>query len=406
MNASDSIISAQVGDGMLSGESAMGLRVDIRRRTQPATRDAQRFELRLAFDAPVGITVLFGASGSGKTTLLDCIAGLRHPDAGVIRVGGEDWFRSEGTRNKAKADAGQPVCLPPERRRVGYLFQDLALFPHLDVAGNVGFSLHGLPKPDRAAKVEAALEQFRIVDLRHRRPAALSGGERQRVAFARALVRSPQVMLLDEPLSALDYRLRSALMDDLLRWSEAHPIPILYVTHSREELLSLGAAVLVMEEGQLVAQGAPHEVLRAPQSHKVAQLAGFENILRGRMEELHPERGTMSVRIAGGPVLLEVPLSGERLSESIGVAIRAGDILLASQPPEGLSARNVLPGKILSLKRRDVRYEVEVEAAPGVVLQVHLTLAAQTAMNLEAGKTVWLVLKTYSCHPVAEQGAR
>lgn len=369
--------------------TATGLSVSIRRRAPASQRDAQPFELNLAFEAPPGITVIFGASGSGKTTLLDCIAGLRHPESGTIRVAGQEWFHSEAA-----------VCLPAERRRTGYLFQDLALFPHLDAAANIGFGLHALPPAERAARVQQAMEQLRIAGLAHRRPSALSGGERQRVALARALVTDPHVLLLDEPLSALDFRLRAALVDDLLRWNQAHPVPILYVTHSREELLALGASVLVLEAGHLVAQGAPHEVLRAPHSLSLAQLSGFENILPGRIEELHPERGTMTMHIAGSPLRLDVPVTGAHPGDAGAVAIRAGDIMLALEQPRGLSARNIFPGRILSLSRRDVTVVAEVEATPGLVFSVLLTLAAESAMDLCPGKSVWLVLKTYSCHPV------
>lgn len=379
-----------------------GLQVEVRRRAlQPARgKGAPPFELHVAFDAPPGISVIFGSSGSGKTTLLDCIAGLRRPDEGLIRVFGADWFRA--------ASGAAAVCLPPERRRVGYVFQDLALFPHLDVGANILFGLEarpraGIPKMERAAnaaRVDAMMQQFHIAHLRHRLPAELSGGERQRVALARALVTDPQVLLLDEPLSALDFRLRAALMDDLLRWNEAHPVPILYVTHSREELLSLGAAVLVMEAGRMVARGAPHEVLRAPQSLSLAQLAGFENILPATVVERHPERGTMTASLGAGALTLDVPVTRAEIGERIRVAIRAGDILLATQRPSGLSARNLFPGRIISLVRRDVTVVAKIEAAPGVVLEAYLTLAAESAMGLEVGMETWIVLKTYSCHGV------
>ncbi len=210
----------------------------------------------------------------------------------------------------------------------------------------------------------------------------------------------PCVLLLDEPLAALDPPTKAKILDDLRRWNQAHRIPILYVTHSREEVLALGERVLVMDHGRIIAQGTPHEVLRAPLQETVAQLAGFENIFDAMVRLIHEDRGTITCRLPadkpGTFVLLETPLIRAEQGSRVRVGIRAGDILLAVAKPEGLSARNVIAGRITSVERRDMIVSVRVDC--GVEMEVYLTLAARDALQLEAGREVWLVIKTHSCH--------
>jgi molybdate transport system ATP-binding protein len=351
------------------------------------------FSLDVEFDAVPGFTILFGPSGSGKTTLLDCVAGLAAPDDGRIVVGERVLF-----------DAGLHVNTAVAKRGVGYVLQDLALFPHLTVEQNAEYGLAHLPRSVRKQRAAAMLEEFRIADLRQQHPGEISGGERQRVALARALVTNPCVLLLDEPLAALDAPTKSRILNDLRRWNQAHRVPILYVTHAREEVLALGERVLVMEEGRIVAQGTPHEVLGAPLQESVAQLAGFENIFDATVESIHKDRGTMTCRIttglpgddAGGFVLLETPLIRADVGSRLRVGIRAGDILLAIANPVGVSARNVLSGRLVSLERRDMT--ICARADCGVEMEVYLTLAARDSLTLAEGREVWLVIKTHSCH--------
>jgi molybdate transport system ATP-binding protein len=335
---------------------------------------------------------VFGASGAGKTMLLDCIAGLIQPDSGRIAIGDHVLF-----------DAAEHIHLPVEKRNIGYVFQDLALFPHLTVEENVEYGLSRLPRTERIHRSAAMLDAFRVPHLARTGPGKISGGERQRVALARALVTDPVVLLLDEPLAALDAATKSRIIDDLRAWNEAHRIPILYVTHSREEVFALGENALVLDHGRILAHGTPHEVLSAPQQETVANLAGFENILDATVESLHADRGTMTCLlyqsesgVQAKPVPLETPLVRAEVGSTLRVGIRAGDILLAIAPPVGLSARNLIPGRLLSLERRDVIISARVNC--GMELEVHLTLAAREALQLEPGKEVWLVIKTHSCH--------
>jgi molybdate transport system ATP-binding protein len=347
------------------------------------------FSLDVEFSAAPGITILFGPSGSGKTTLLDCVAGLVVPDGGRIDVG-----------ERVLLDVESHINVSVARRGVGYVLQNLALFPHLTVEQNTEYGLAHFPRQERKLRAAAMLQEFRIDHLRRQRSGEISGGERQRVALARALVTDPSVLLLDEPLAALDAPTKSKILDDLRRWNQAHGIPILYVTHSREEVFALGERVLVMEHGRVIAQGTPHEVLSAPVQETVAQLAGFENIFDATVWLVHEDRGTITCRLPGDQpgsfVLLETPLIRAQVGSRLRVGIRAGDILLAISKPVGLSARNVIAGRIVSLERRDMIVSARVDC--GVEMEVYLTLAAREALQLESGQEVWLVIKTHSCH--------
>jgi molybdate transport system ATP-binding protein len=365
--------------------SESALTVSIRKTFQSAEC---AFSLDVAFSAEPGFNILFGPSGAGKTTLLDCVSGLATPDAGRIAVDGRVLF-----------DRAAGVDIPVSKRGVGYVLQDLALFPHLTVERNTEYGVGHLPRAERAQRAAAMLQEFRIDHLREQRPTKISGGERQRVALARSLVTDPCVLLLDEPLAALDAATKSKILDDLRQWNQAHRIPILYVTHSREEVMALGESVLVMEEGRIIAQGTPHEVMRAPVQETIAQLAGFENMFDATVYLIHDDRGTLTCRLAGTEgksALLETPLIRAETGTHLRVGIRAGDILLATVKPVGLSARNVLAGHLVSLERRDMMISVRVDC--GVEMQVYVTLAARDALELAAGKKVWLVIKTHSCH--------
>jgi len=388
--AVSSSLVAREGDAQ---DKITGPLLDVQLRKQFAA-EARKFVLDVEFRAAPGFTILFGSSGSGKTTVLDCIAGLVRPDSGRIALGERILF-----------DTAQPTDVRVSNRRIGYVFQSLALFPHLSVEQNIQYGLHHLPRAEQAARASAILQAFRIAHLAQRSPGEISGGESQRTALARTLVTDPAVLLLDEPLAALDAATKAKIIDDLREWNQAHRIPILYVTHGREEVFALGERVIVLDAGRVVAQGTPHEVIEAPQQETVAQLVGFENIFDARVEEVHPERGTMICGIVRhpltgcettGPVLLETPLVRAGVGSPLRVGIRAGDILLASSLPAGLSARNVIPGRVTSLQQRDVIVSAHVNC--GVEMDVHLTLAARDSLQLEPGREVWLVIKTHSCH--------
>lgn len=367
-------------------DAAGGLQVRVRR---SLTSEDGGFQLDVAIALEKGITILFGPSGAGKTTLLDCIAGLADPDQGRIAVGARTLFDSE-----------EGINLSATERKIGYVFQDLALFPHFSVEANVAYGLGGLKAEERKQRVEAALESLGISELRTRRPGELSGGERQRVALARALVTQPAILLLDEPLAALDMPVRMKIAEDLRRSIQELPIPVLYVTHSRDEVFMLGERMLMLERGKIIAEGTPHQVMSAPRSETVAQLAGFENVFDAEVSSIHEERGTMMCKTGGSKVELETPLVRAEVGTKLRVGISAGDVLLATSAPVGLSARNILPGKLLSLWQRDMIVVARVDC--GVEMSVHLTLAARDSLQLAPGRPVWLIVKTHSCHLLGE----
>lgn len=345
------------------------------------------FVLDVSIEVGSGITILFGASGAGKSTLLDCLAGLVHPDTGKITVGDDVLF-----------DSAANIHVLPQKRCIAYVFQSLALFPHLTVEENIEYGLAHTSAQDRRARVSEILQAFRVEKLRNQKPGQISGGERQRTALARSLVTAPHVLLLDEPLTGLDTELKAAIVEDLRAWNAARRIPILYITHSREEVDALGERVIVIENGRVVTQGMPMDVLDAPRRKRLAQTAGFENLLNATVLDLREPDGVMRVRLGESASEIEVPLSHACVGDRVQVAIRAGDILLAAERPRGLSARNILEGRIVSLERRGTMMMARVDC--GVRFIVHITPGAARALELAAEKPVWLVLKTHSCHLV------
>ena len=352
------------------------------KRTGPAA-----FELAADFRLDPGITILFGPSGAGKSTLLDCVAGLLKPSSARIVLNGETLH-----------DTATNTFVPPQRRHLAYLFQEPALFPHLTVEQNVAFGLQDLDPPDRANRAQDLLTAFRVERLAARKPAEISGGEAQRVALARALVTAPRAVLLDEPLKGLDAELKSAIVDDLRSWNRIRQLPIFYVTHQRDEVDALGERVLAIDRGQIVAEGAPHAVLDAPRKKRLAYAVGFENHLSAVVQDIREPDGVMRVRLAGSETELEVPLAYAAVGNRVHIATRAGDILLATRRPDGLSARNVLEGTIASLETNSTIVICRVNA--GAMFLVHVTPGSARSLELAAGQRVWLVIKTHSCHLV------
>jgi len=243
------------------------------------------FTLDVAWRAGDGVAVLFGPSGSGKSLSLQCLAGLVRPDDGYITVDGRVLF-----------DATEGLDLPPQERRVGYVFQGYALFPHLTVAANVGFGLRDRPRAARRGRVLEVLERLGLHGLAHRRPHELSGGQRQRVALGRALATDPALLLLDEPLSALDLPLRQALRDELRQVLTEWGTAAVVVTHDFTEAYRLGDAIMVYEDGRVI-QAAPRgELLWRPASQSVARIIGLRNVMQGTVLKATPERVQLSWR--------------------------------------------------------------------------------------------------------------
>jgi molybdate transport system ATP-binding protein len=343
------------------------------------TLPLHRFALRVRETLPGGLTAILGPSGAGKTSLLESVAGLRRAATGRVAVDGEPLL-----------DTARGVALPPEKRRVGYVPQDSGLFPHLSVLGNVRF---GAPA-DRSA-VDAAIETLEIRPLLDRRPATLSGGERQRVALARALATRPRLLLLDEPLAALDVRLRDRVLPWLLRVRDEWALPCLYVTHNVGEALAAAAHALTLREGRVEAAGEPRALLGGLASAEAEE--AIENLLPGHVVSHDGAGGITRVRTASG-LDVAVTLSPENpVGAPVTLAVRAEDVLVAVAPVVGLSARNVYAGRILSIERTGVDVTLRCGLDPGgVEVLARITPAAVAALGLRAGGPVWLAVKTHS----------
>ena len=341
------------------------------------------------------VLVLFGPSGAGKTTTLRAIAGLARPERGRVEIGGRVVYDSE-----------EGVWVPAHQRRVGYLTQRYHLFPHLTVARNIAY---GAPKKSgvpRGERVRRLIELFRLGGLEQRRVWQLSGGEQQRVAFARALASEPELLLLDEPFASLDAELRRILREELRSMLAASPVPVLLVTHDKEEALALGHSALVFDRGRVIERGEPFQVLGQPGRGQVARMVGVENLLRLEIDSRNPRDGTMIC--VGMGLRLEAPLGDAMPNEGsspdrrdpVTIGIRSSDIILSKQEPVGSSARNRLQGVVTNLQPSPPGFEVTVEC--GVPLRAQITGAALSEMGIEAGQDLWAVFKASSCFLVQE----
>jgi molybdate transport system ATP-binding protein len=369
------------------------------------------FRMEAEFKIPPGVMILFGPSGAGKSTLLRCIAGIYSPDEGSVSVGDHVFY-----------DSQRHINIEPAKRGIAFVFQELALFPHLTVEENTCYGLRRLDRDEREKRTSKILESFQIAHLRRRKPSEISGGERQRVALARSLVTEPCALLLDEPLSSLDAIVKAGILNDLRAWNAERGIPVLYVTHDREEAMALGERMMLLEHGSVTAHGEPVEVLDLPCRESVARLSGFENILDAEIITVHESSGSMTCRpIARGStipfssavsdagnnligpretVTLEIPCARALPGSSVRIAIRAGDIMLATVRPEKISARNIIAGRVAEISRTGMRVTVAVDCG-GVKFLAHVTAGAVESLELCTGCPVWLVVKSHSCHILA-----
>ena len=339
------------------------------------------FTLDVAVDCSYPVTAIFGPSGAGKTTLLNLVAGLLRPDAGEIRLGDRVLFSSE-----------TGVNLPPEARRVGYVFQEDLLFPHLTVLENLRYGYDLLSPRSRRFDVAPIAELMGLTGLMDRRPARLSGGERQRVALARAILTSPDLLLMDEPLASMDQELKDRIIPYLRHIRSDLGIPILYVSHSVAEILELTGQVIVLKAGRVLAHGDFFHVVHHPEVLPLAEAHGFENVLPVEVVAQGGIRDGCRVRF--GNQDLRVPPCDRPVGSRIFIGIRANDIILSRGRPEGLSIRNAMRGRILDMQDVDGKQLVYVDV--GKRLAVEVTLEALEELGLEVGDSVMCLVKAHS----------
>lgn len=330
------------------------------------------FTLTAAFAAAPGrVLGVLGPNGAGKTTLLHALAGLIPVSAGRITLGGQ-----------VLDDAASGAFTQAAHRPVGFVFQDYRLFPHLSVLDNVAFSprSRGLGKAAARAEAQHWLTRLGLAELASRKPAALSGGQAQRVALGRALAGRPLLLLLDEPLSALDARTRLDVQAELRRHLADFAGPCLLVTHDPLEALVLADRLLVLEDGRIVQEGTPAQVARRPATEYVARLVGL-NLYAGRVN------GAAVELTAGGSFV--VPDHGQH--GDVLVAVRPSAVVVSSQPPGASSARNTWPARVAGLTLLADRVRLDVEGCPPALVDV--TPAAVADLSLGPGSQVWLAVK-------------
>lgn len=333
------------------------------------------FRLEAAFATAPGINVICGASGAGKSSLLLALIGALDPERGRIELSGRALF-----------DSQRGIDLPTRRRRVGMVFQDAPLFPHLDALHNVAFALGGA---NRSGRARTLLERVGATELERRRPDELSGGQRQRIALARALAPEPAALLLDEPFSALDLAARAELGQLLCDLQAASAIPFLHVTHDLGEALRLGSRLLLLDRGRIVQIGSPTEVISHPASLPAARSVGTENLFSGVVRKHWDEAGCSEVEIDGTTV--QTTLLDLAPGERVTLGLRAEDILLSLRPIHGTSARNVLAGTLREIRPHGAGVELRVTTPAS--FRVLVTPASVRELDLFEGKPVHLLIK-------------
>jgi molybdate transport system ATP-binding protein len=337
------------------------------------------FTLSVRFASEGRLTALFGQSGSGKTSLVNVIGGLIRPDRGRVVVNGATLVDTESR-----------IFVPAWRRRIGYVFQEGRLLPHLTVRQNLTFGRWFRPAAAREVQLDTVVELLGIGKLLQRRPGALSGGEKQRVAIGRAFLSSPRLLLMDEPLAALDEERKEEILPFIIRLRDEYDIPIVYVSHSLAEVSRLANTVVVLRNGGLVACGDPADVLSRAElvPHDALEEAGA--LIEARICGHDTAFGLTMLESGAG--LIRVPHLDLPVGTSVRVRFRARDIMVATAPPAGLSALNVFQGKVVALREAGEAIEADIDCN-GVRVAARLTRKSVETLGLAAGRPVYAIVK-------------
>jgi len=337
------------------------------------------FRLDARFTAGPGVTALFGRSGSGKTSLVNLLAGLDRPDAGRIAVNGHVLY-----------DSAAGVDLPPERRRLGYVFQDGRLFPHLDVGANLAYGMRRIPRSERHHGFDRVVELLALGGLLDRRPATLSGGEKQRVAIGRALLASPRLLLMDEPLAAVDLLHKSEILPFIERLRDDLRIPIVYVSHTVEEVVRLADTLVVLSEGRTVASGPLEQIMNRLD---VWPLTGYYDVgvaVTVTVADHDDTFGLTRLTFAGHSLL--VPRLQLPEAATLRVRVRARDVALSLTRPEATSVLNILEGEVVEIDRRGAP-RVDILLDVGQPLIARVTQKSVHDLGLAPGHKVFALVK-------------
>lgn len=341
------------------------------------------FAVEARFESAGRLTTLFGPSGSGKSTLINLIAGLIRPDKGRIAVDG-----------RVLADTEARIFVPMHKRRIGMVFQDARLFPHMSVSGNLRYGRWFTPAFERYAKMDAVVELLGIGHLLDRRPAKLSGGEKQRVAIGRALLASPKLFLMDEPLASLDEARKAEILPYIERLRDETKLPIVYVSHSVAEVARLASDVVVLSQGKVAAAG-PTEAIMQRLDLLPAEERGEGGAVLDTKVLRHDEAFGMTV--LGSPAgEIRVPKLVMAAGAPVRIRIRARDVMIATERPAGLSALNILAGTITAV-RPAIGPTVEIAIdCNGAIVLARITEQSKHTLRLALGQQVFAVIKTVS----------
>ncbi len=336
-----------------------------------------------SFTSEGGVTALFGASGAGKTTVINMLAGLERPDEGRIAVGGVVLF-----------DPNAGINLPPERRRLGYVFQEDRLFPHFSVARNLTYGMKGRADPDQNINLATVTDMLGVGPLLNRRPATLSGGEKQRVAIGRALLANPSILLMDEPMASLDAGRRAEILPFLERLREQLNIPIVYVSHNVEEVLRLADTMVVMGEGQTKAVGPVDEILSRIDLRQWTGIHDAGAVLTATVGDRDGD-GLTELEFSGG--ILRVAGLTLNPGRQVRLRVHARDVSLATEKPKNISVLNIFPGIVLEVNeapgaQADVRVDIGGVGAP-VPIWAQVTKRSATDLNLRPDARVHALIK-------------
>ena len=326
-----------------------------------------------------GITIFFGPSGSGKTTLLRCIAGLQKAQQGFLQINGQLWQDSE-----------KSLFLPTHKRPLGYVFQEANLFQHLTVADNLQFGLKRIAKTSNAVDLQVILELLGIDHLLNRMPDRLSGGERQRVAIARALALNPEILLMDEPLAALDFKRKQEVMPFLTRLHQHLSIPVLYVTHSQQEVGQLADTLVILEDGHTLASGGISETL-SRLDIALAQDREANTVWPATIIEHEIDYHLTRVDFVGGT--LSLPIIAATIGTKLRVQIYARDVSITLDLPTATSILNVLPARIIGISDDNKGQSVIQLQVSNQILLAHITLKSLLLLNLQIGMSVYVQIK-------------